>query len=316
MPIMAVMSGLCANAAQAVSRESSSAQRNGQVKIVSLGGALAGRLGLIDKAGDGVAVLSEGTSLSDLAEGRPITLTDRIALDEAVLDAPLIPGSRIICVGLNFFSHAKEVGQAAPQRPAMFSRYPSSFVGPGQDIILPSVSAEFDYEVELAAVIGRAGRHIPETKAMTHILGFTCLADNSLRDWQTHSRQAFPGKNFDRSGAIGPWIVTPDEMPPMRDIELETFVNGVRRQHGDCGDLIFSLDHCLSYISSFMTLQPGDVIALGTPPGVASGKDNPQWLKDGDLVELRISGIGSLRNTVKAERREKVSEVCEVGKVS
>lgn len=165
-----------------------------------------------------------------------------------------------------------------------------------------TVSEQFDYEVELAVVIGRSGRHIAEADAVQHILGYTCLADNSVRDWQKHSRQATPGKNFDRSGAIGPWIATTDEMPPREDIVLETFVNGVRRQRGSGGDLIFSPEFCVAYVSKFMELRPGDMIALGTPAGVASAEPVPNWLKDGDRVELRISGIGALHNVVQADQ--------------
>ena len=276
------------------------------MKIVFLGGELAGHIGIVRSSGradDVVSVLPKSVKLADLADADFPEAIAQVSLQEVKLEAPLVPDARIFCIGLNFKSHAEEAGMAIPAKPSIFPRFPSSLVGPDEDIILPSVSTQFDFEVEPAAVIGRAGRHIPEDQAGRHVLGFTCMAENSVRDWQAHSRQVTPGKNFDRSGAIGPWIVTADEMPPVADMVLETFVNGVRRQHGKGSDLIFSLEYCVSYTSTFMELRPGDVISLGTPPGVAMWQEKPDWLKAGDEVELRISGIGSLRNTVGAEQR-------------
>lgn len=276
------------------------------MKIAFLGGVFTGRLGLIetdDGIGGRIGVLPEAVKLADVASGRLPAPVSYIALSDAILEAPLVPGARIVCVGINFRSHAQELGMTVPERPAMFSRYASSLVGPGEDIILPFASEQFDYEIEPAVVIGRPGRHITEEDAAAHILGYTCVAENSLRDWQTHNRQAFPGKNFDKSGSIGPWIVTQDEMPALSDLRFETFVNGMRRQLGEGSDIIFSPAQCIAYLSTAMTLQPGDVITLGTPPGVAFGKKNPQWLKEGDQVEMRITGIGSLRNSVRAEKQ-------------
>lgn len=276
------------------------------MKIAFLGGEFAGHIGIVRSSGqpDGaVSVLPKSVKLADLADADCPEAIAQVKLQEAKLEAPLAPGARILCIGLNFKSHADEAGMAIPAQPSIFPRFPSSLVGPDEDIILPSVSTQFDFEVEPAAVIGRAGRYIQEAEVHRHVLGFTCMAENSVRDWQAHSRQVTPGKNFDRSGAIGPWIVTSDEMPPFPDMVLETFVNGVRRQHGKGSDLIFSLEYCVSYISTFMELRPGDVISLGTPPGVAMWQEKPDWLKAGDEVELRISGIGSLRNTVGAEQR-------------
>lgn len=275
------------------------------MKIALLGGTYAGHLGLVVESADAepvVNILSAAVTLADLAEGVEAPSIAQLPLHETVLAAPLLPEARVLCIGLNFYQHAKEAGMAVPDLPSIFPRFHSSFAAPDAPILLPSVSVQFDYEVELTLVIGRAGRHIAEAEAGQHILGYTCLADNSVRDWQKHSRQATPGKNFDRSGAIGPWITTKDEMPVREDIVLETFVNGVRRQHGSGGDLIFSPEYCVSYISKFMELRPGDMIALGTPAGVASGEAEPKWLKAGDAVELRISGIGALRNTVQADQ--------------
>jgi 2-keto-4-pentenoate hydratase/2-oxohepta-3-ene-1,7-dioic acid hydratase in catechol pathway len=275
------------------------------MKIAFLGGAFTGRFGLVGTGGgvgETVAVLPEGVRLADLCRPPPAPVAE-VPLGEAVLEAPVLPDARIICVGLNFRSHAEELGMAIPERPSVFPRYFSSLVGPGRDVVLPAASTQLDYEVELAAVIGRHGRRIPAAEAAGHVLGYTCMAENSVRDWQTHNRQVFPGKNFDCSGAIGPWIVTPDEMPPTADLRFETLVNGEVRQRGVGTDMIFSVEDCIAYVSTFMALRPGDVIALGTPPGVAFGKPDPQWLKDGDAVEMRISGIGSLCNIVRAEQR-------------
>lgn len=275
------------------------------MKIAFLGGEYRGQLGVVVTQ-DGIAgrvdILAEGVTLAEIADGLQTAPVSSIALEDAVLEAPLVSGARIVCVGLNFLSHAQELGMAVPEKPSMFSRYPSSFVGPDEDIILPFASEQFDYELEPAIVIGRAGRHIAEQDADAHILGYTCVAENCLRDWQTHNRQVFPGKNFDKSGSIGPWIVTTDEMPDLANLRCETLVNGERRQFGEGTDIIFSPAQCIAYLSTIMTLQPGDVITLGTPPGVAFGKKDPQWLKDGDVVEMRITGIGSLRNSVRAEK--------------
>lgn len=274
------------------------------MKIACLGGIFSGQLGLVktqDDMSGQVGVLPKEASLVSIIKGERFTPTSFIDLKDAVFAAPLLPSARIICVGLNFRSHLEETGLPIPTKPSMFPRYRSSFVAPLEDIILPIASEQFDYEVELAVIIGKPGRHIAEKNAESHIFGYTCLAENSVRDWQVHNRQVFPGKNFDKSGAVGPWIVTADEMPDFKDIQLETKVNGKQRQFGKTGEMIFSPSQCIAYLSTVMMLQPGDIIALGTPGGVAFGTKDPQWLKDGDSVEMKISGIGTLKNTVRLE---------------
>jgi 2-keto-4-pentenoate hydratase/2-oxohepta-3-ene-1,7-dioic acid hydratase in catechol pathway len=275
------------------------------MKIVFLGGAHRGRWGVIAASNESaheVTVLAADTDFANIVGLENASLAgDRVNLSDLVLAAPIAPQARIICLGLNFSEHAKEAGIPIPDRPSIFPRFASSLVGSGEPIILPQISSSFDFEAELAVVIGRAGRHIPAASAFDHVLGYTCFADNSIRDWQVHSRQVTAGKNFDRTGAIGPWIVTRDEMPDVDAVEIETFVNGERRQHGTCDDFIFSIPDIVSYMSEFMELRPGDMIAMGTPPGCAFGEKEPRWLKAGDELEIRISGIGSIKNIVVGE---------------
>jgi 2-keto-4-pentenoate hydratase/2-oxohepta-3-ene-1,7-dioic acid hydratase in catechol pathway len=274
------------------------------MKIAFPGGAFTGRLAVLDMSGaaETMSVLRQGISLAQIASGVTADMIDVVLpRSEVVLAAPIVSGARILCVGLNFRTHAEEAKIPLPAKPSLFARFASSLAGPDEPITLPRVSASFDFEGELAVVIGRAGRHIREEDAFDHVLGYSCFADNSLRDWQNHSRQITPGKNFDRSGAIGPWLVTRDEIPDVGSLEIETFVNGVRRQHGTIDDMIFSIPYVIAYVSTFMELCPGDILAMGTPAGSAGGESSPNWLKAGDYVEIRISGIGSLKNRVKIE---------------
>lgn len=274
------------------------------MKIVSLGGAYAGRWGIFASSDDGahqVTVLPDGWDITSLA-GQTLSLPGKsMNFADLVLAAPIARGARIICLGLNFSAHAKEAGVPVPDRPSLFPRFASSLVGPGAPIILPQASSSLDFEGELAVVIGRAGRRIPSASAFEHVLGYTCFADNSIRDWQAHSRQVTAGKNFDNTGVVGPWIVTRDEVPDVDAVEIETFVNGERRQQGMCHDFIFSVPDIVSYVSDFMELRPGDIIAMGTPSGSAVGEKEPRWLEADDELEIRISGVGSIKNVVKAE---------------
>jgi 2-keto-4-pentenoate hydratase/2-oxohepta-3-ene-1,7-dioic acid hydratase in catechol pathway len=271
------------------------------MRIVHLGNENWGSWGVLGDSQE-VRVLPAGAELGGLTTLDPTSLCgDGIALADLTLVAPITPNARIVCVGLNFAHHAKEANLPIPEHPALFARFASSLVGAGEPIVLPNLSSAFDFEGELAVVIGRAGRHVARESALEHVLGYTCFADNSLRDWQSHSRQVTAGKNFDRSGAIGPWIVTRDEIPDLDAVEIETFVNGERRQHGVCGDFIFSVPEIVAYVSDFMELKPGDVLATGTPAGCAALEKAPRWLRAGDLLEVRISGIGSLINQVTAE---------------
>jgi 2-keto-4-pentenoate hydratase/2-oxohepta-3-ene-1,7-dioic acid hydratase in catechol pathway len=211
---------------------------------------------------------------------------------------PITDPDKILCVGLNYFEHAKEAKMAVPEHPSLFARFPAAQVGHEQPVVRPRASAKFDYEAELAVVVGKAGRHIAEASAMDHVAGYSCFAENSVRDWQTHSRQATPGKNFERSGAFGPWLVTPDEAGPVEGMEVVGRLNGQVMQRDSAANMIFSVPKVLAYVSTFISLLPGDVIVTGTPAGVGFTRDPPIWLKPGDRFDVEITGVGVLSNPV------------------
>lgn len=185
-----------------------------------------------------------------------------------------------------------------PSNPSVFVRYPNSFVGQGQPVLRPPESEQFDYEAEMAVVIGRGGRRIPEAQAMQHVAGYSCMAENSVRDWQRHSAQATPGKNFYHSGAIGPWLVTADEIGDVGRLEIIGRLNKEVVQRDTLDQLIFSIPRLIAYLSTFTELVPGDVIATGTPAGVGVSRKPQRWLRPGDIFEVEITGLGTLRNPV------------------
>ncbi|PUE62129.1 5-carboxymethyl-2-hydroxymuconate isomerase [Limnohabitans sp. Rim8] len=211
---------------------------------------------------------------------------------------PIPDPEKILCIGLNYFQHAQEVNMQVPLNPSVFVRYPNSFVGQGQPVLRPPESEQFDYEAEMAVVIGRGGRRIPEAQAMAHVAGYSCMAENSVRDWQRHSTQATPGKNFFHSGAIGPWLVTPDEIGDVSQLEIIGRLNQEVVQRDTLDQLIFSIPHLIAYLSTFTELVPGDVIATGTPAGVGLSRKPQRWLRPGDIFEVEITGLGTLRNPV------------------
>ncbi len=216
--------------------------------------------------------------------------------------APVIPHpAKIICVGINFRAHMKEMGHADPQYPVLFTRFAASVVGHGQPLIAPRVSANYDFEGELAFVIGKTAHHVKQADALDYVAGYTCFMDGSLRDYQRHTTQFTPGKNFDRSGACGPWLVTANDIPDPTVLNLETRVNGEVMQSAPIHDLKFDVAHLVEYISSFCVLEPGDIISTGTPGGVGFARDPQVWLKPGDVVEVEIDQIGALRNPVVPE---------------
>jgi 5-carboxymethyl-2-hydroxymuconate isomerase len=215
---------------------------------------------------------------------------------------PIPRPSKIFCVGSNYHVSPKRGGgSATPEWPSIFGRFADSFAAHGEPIIRPKESEQLDYEGELAIVIGRQGRHIPESKALDHVGGYTCLDDGSLRDWQVRGAQNGAGKNFRHSGAIGPWIATADEIPDPGKLEITTRVNGETRQHGTTDQMIFDVPYLISYISKFTQLEPGDIIATGSCDTAAVDMDAPAWLKPGDKLEVEIAGIGVLQNPVAAE---------------
>jgi len=234
----------------------------------------------------------------------------RCALEEIALLPPITDGDKILCLGLNFRDHAQETGLPIPEKPILFTRFGSSFVGHGEPVLAPSVSQQFDYEGELAIVIGKRGRGVSPQRAMDYVLGYTVVAENSVRDWQSHSRQVTPGKNFYRSGAMGPACVSRDEALDEECFRIITRLNGLQVQDGATSELIFSIEEVLAYVSTFAMLIPGDIVCLGTPAGVGMNRKPPCWMAAGDVLEVEIPGIGTLRNRVVAELASEQSELC------
>lgn len=223
---------------------------------------------------------------------------DLCALEEVEYLAPLDDSAKFIIVGWNYLSHAQETNKDIPKDPVVLARWADSIVGHGASVVRPSSSETLDYEGELAVVIGKPGRRISIEDAQDHIFGFTCCMEGSVREYQRISPTA--GKNFYHSGALGPWIVKAADFN-YKTQTITTRVNGERRQEISAGQMIFDIPRLISHISEFTVLNAGDVIATGTPDGVGSKMKPPQWLKAGDTVDIHISGIGSLTNTVAQE---------------
>ena len=244
------------------------------------------------------AALSESSlaAIRDLA-ARPGADT---ALSAVTLLPPLPDAHRYLCVGLNYRAHVAETGRdGGGGNPSVFIRTPSSVVAHGAPIIRPTVSDAFDFEGELAVVIGRGGRHIAPAQAFDHVAGYTIFNDGSIRDFQKHSVTA--GKNFWRTGSCGPWIVTADAIADPAALTLATRLNGVEVQHSTTDMLIYDIPAIIAYLSTVTELEPGDIIATGTPEGVGMGRKPPLWMQPGDTLEVEITAIGTLRNTVVAE---------------
>lgn len=228
----------------------------------------------------------------------------RIALTDVSLLPPVLAPEKIWCIGVNYGNRNAEYkdGSDLPKYPSLFVRSPSSFVGHGVDLVRPRVSEQLDYEGEIAIVIGTSGRHIPQEEAHDHIFGLTLCNEGTIRDWLRHGKfNVTQGKNFDNSGAIGPWIVTTDETDPARELRLETRVNGEVRQSDTTANMMFPFAYLIAYLSTFATLKPGDIIVTGTPTGAGVRHDPPVWLAPGDVVEIEVPGIGLLRNGVRDE---------------
>ncbi len=215
---------------------------------------------------------------------------------------PPIPNpGKILCVGVNYCPHVEEMGRDIPDYPVVFVRFADSLVGHGEPILQPRISAQYDFEGELAVVVGREARYVDATQALDHVAGYMPFLDGSVRDWQRHTMQFTPGKNFPASGAAGPAFVSRDEVGAPERIELVTRVSGETMQEGRVADLIFDVPALIAYCSSFTRLMPGDVIATGTPGGVGAARRPPRWLVPGDIVEVDLGPLGCLRNTVVAE---------------
>ena len=235
-----------------------------------------------------------------VAEAKAHTTTDvDYRLDE-ISYLPVVPNARrIICIGLNYREHAAEMGLKFPENPSLFSKWPDALVGHEGDIVCPKASKNFDFEGELAFIIGKPGRHISVTEAMGYVAGYTPFLDGSVRDFQGHS--VIAGKNFQHSGACGPWLTTADEITNPMELRLTTRLNGEIVQDESTEQLYYSVPEIIAYISQFTPLHPGDVIATGTPSGVGAGRKPPLWMRPGDRISVEISGLGELANNVIAE---------------
>jgi 2-keto-4-pentenoate hydratase/2-oxohepta-3-ene-1,7-dioic acid hydratase in catechol pathway len=241
--------------------------------------------------------------LEELAASAANTFAD-FGMDE-VLYLPTIPNpQKIVCIGVNYAERNAEYrdGSAAPSFPSVFMRARESLTGHEAPLLRPPESEQLDYEGEIVLVIGRQGRRIRDADAHEYVAGVTIMNEGSVRDWLRHAKfNVTQGKNFERSGALGPWLVTPDELDPMGKLQVITRVNGEERQNDVTDNLIFPFRYLLSYLSTFYRLQPGDVIATGTPNGAGARFDPPKYLRAGDVVEVEVPGIGVLRNEVEDE---------------
>ncbi|HUS13754.1 MAG TPA: fumarylacetoacetate hydrolase family protein [Chloroflexia bacterium] len=257
---------------------------------------------------DMLAVIAGGDALLARISARLDQLDeDTLARSPSVLEANLAapiprPGKNVMCIGLNYAEHAAEGHREPPARPTVFTKAPTAVMGPHDPILIdPAVSSQIDWEVELGVIIGRGGRGISRTGALDHVFGYTVINDLSARDIQySHGGQFFLGKSLDGSCPIGPWIVTRDEVPDPQALRLTSRVNGVVKQNGTTADMIFTVAVLIEWLSRGMTLEPGDILATGTPSGVGHHRSPPEYLQPGDTLESEIAGIGLLRNPVAA----------------
>ncbi len=236
-------------------------------------------------------------SLSDISDN-----ARNFSIEELNLLPPIPEPKRILCVGQNYAAHRDEMGGETTARPLIFTRYPSSIVGHEQELVKPPESEQFDFEGELAVIIGKSGRRISEQDALNHIAGYSCFMDGSMRDYQNHTTQYIPGKNFDKSGAFGPWMLSANEIPdPNAGLSLQTRLNDVLVQKTTTDLMIFDIPTTISYLSTFTTLEPGDVIATGTPGGVGYKREPQLFMQPGDKIEVTIESVATLSNSISEE---------------
>lgn len=284
------------------------------MKLVSFRRGDRSSYGLVSGGGDRIAPVAPEIehrypTLQSVIEQRAVAeVSARISQEEASFSAsdvtflPVVARpEKILCVGVNYHLHRIETGRDESAHPVIFTRFSNTLVGHNESIIRPRVSAELDFEGELAAIIGKAGRHITRAEALAHVAGYACFNDATLRDWQRHTHQFTPGKNFPATGGFGPWMVTADELADPSRLTLVTRLNGEEMQRTTTDQMIFDIPTLISYISTFTELVPGDVIATGTPGGVGAKRNPPVFMKPGDEVTIEISGVGTLRNTIAAE---------------
>lgn len=222
---------------------------------------------------------------------------------------PIPRPGKIVCIGINYASRPGEHEVARPKYPSLFLRTPFGQSAHGEPLMRPPESVQFDYEGEIAIIIGQRGRRVPKEEGMRYIAGYSCFNEGSVRDWMKHGvYNVTAGKNFERSGAFGPWIATPDEIRDPHDMRIMTRVNGEVRQDDTTANMIFPFEELIAYVSTFTTIEPGDVIVTGTPTGAGVRFDPPKWLKAGDVVEVEVEGVGTLRNEVVDEEESARSQ--------
>lgn len=255
---------------------------------------------ITDLGGAHAATLKEALALDRLPE--PQADGRRIPLADVRLLPPIPDPGKIFCIGVNYDDHRIETGRAKMDHPTVFTRWADTQVAHEQPLVRPLASERFDFEGELAVVIGKGGRRIAKADAMAHVAGYACYNDGSIRDWQNHTSQFTPGKNFPGTGGFGPWLTTADEIADPHALTLTTRLNGEVVQQASTADMVFRIPALIAYISQFTTLSPGDVISTGTPGGVGAKRTPPLWMKAGDVVEVEIEGVGLLRNSVIAEQ--------------
>ncbi len=251
----------------------------------------------------GALLRSPGYDLRQIAEVVERTATSSLTRAGDVTFRPVIPApGKLLCLGLNYVEHAAESAHQKPDYPVVFGRYPTSLVGHDEPLVLPKVSSQLDYEAELVVVIGKAGRGIALEHALDHVAGYTLLNDGSIRDYQVRTAQWTIGKNFDATGSLGPELVTPDELPlGAKGLVLRGSLNGAVMQEANTSDMIFDVASAIAILSEAMTLEVGDMIATGTPGGVGFARRPPVFMKAGDVFEVHVERVGTLRNRIVAE---------------
>lgn len=278
------------------------------MKLISYHYAGKARFGAVHN--DEVTELSDRVSAPDLvaliADAQQLEQAKAIAANSAPdyklgqvdLD-PVIPQPRkVVCVGINYVKHAEEAGRKVGEYPVIFQRYSETVLAHGKPLLRPKVSTNFDFEAELAVVIGKGGSHIDPKSAMDHVAGYTCFNDASVRDWQFHTHQYGMGKNFRATAAVGPWLVTADEIADYRTLSIQGLLNGQLMQEGKLSELAFDIPALIAYISQALPWHPGDILATGTPSGIGFKRTPPVFLKEGDTFEVVIPGVGILSNPV------------------
>jgi 2-keto-4-pentenoate hydratase/2-oxohepta-3-ene-1,7-dioic acid hydratase in catechol pathway len=258
--------------------------------VVDLAGRLAGRYATLKDLLAGGAMAEAQKEVDASSADVPLNRIDYLP--------PITNPGKIVCIGINYSEHAAEGNAKVPEKPLIFTRFAESVVGHRQPLVRPYESDQFDYEVELCAVIGKVARRVAAADALSTVAGYTVFNDGSIRDWQRHTSHFTPGKNFFRSGSAGPWLVTADEIPDPQRLRLSTTINGTVLQNGTTAQMVYGVASLIEYISTFTALYPGDLIATGTPSGVGFARKPPVYMKPGDDVVFEIEKIGVLRNTV------------------